>query len=352
MSMNNVPTVAISDIPEMIRLSAVIGTPLIIWGPPGVGKSAMVKQYAKSINGVLVDIRLSQYDAVDLRGLPDTSKCGTQTVWLMPSTMPFEGNDAFPDDQPVVLFLDEIMQASPALQAIAFQLLHPDDRCVGEHKLKSNVIVVGASNRDTDRAGVKKMLTPLANRVMHTNVESNLDSWKEWALGNGINPMLVGFLNFRPEYLSQFEDACASSAKAFPTERSWEAVSKVLSVEVDQRMRRLGVSAIVGEGVSAELMAFIEVADSLPKWQQIVDNPTDVPVPSASQRDVLCAVCSMIYARVDSQTGDKVVPYIRRLPREYQAMVVNDICRGKLKLTIQCANLQALSTELSNEIYS
>lgn len=351
MSMNNVPTVSTSDIPEMIRLSAALRVALMIWGPPGVGKSALVKAFADSINGLLVDIRLSQYDQVDMRGLPDSN--GNKTVWLMPSTMPFKGSD-FPTDKPIVLFMDEVMQASPALQSVAFQLMHSEDRAVGEHKLLDNVIVVGASNRDTDRAGAKTMLTPLANRMMHINVESNNDAFRDWGMANGLHPLVMGYLNFRPENQSQFTEACKASVKAFPTERSWETVSNILKSVENRRLRDMAVSATVGSGVAGELMAFIDVYESLPKWQTIVDNPSTAPVPDYGKRDVLCAVCTLITSRIDSQTGDKLVTYIKRLPKEYQTMVASDLTRGAntKKLAIQCPDLAKLVMDLDREIHS
>ena len=350
MSMNNVPTVSLSDLPEMLSVSATIRTPLIVWGQPGVGKSAMVKQYAKSIGAMLVDIRLSQYESVDLRGLPDSSKCGTLTKWLMPATMPFKGNPAFPTDRPIVLFLDEIMQASPALQAVAFQLLHPDDRCVGEHELMDNVIVVGASNRDGDRAGVQRMLTPLANRVMHVNVESSFDAWKGWAQQAGIDPVIIAFLSFRTEHLSQFEEALKSGAKAFPTERSWEAVSKILSVTEDPRIRSSMIAATIGTGVEAELTAFLKVQHDVPKWSAILADPEQCPIPDYSRRDVLWSVVSMIFKRVDVSTIDKVLPYVKRLPVEYQTVLVVDISRNKTKLLVQSQELASLQTKLGQGV--
>lgn len=349
-TIQNMPTVSISATTDLIKLAASIKRSLILWGEPGVGKSAIVKAFAKKINGHLVDIRLSQYDAVDMRGLPDDGGDGT-TMWLRPATMPFKGNKEFEAlDGPIVLFLDEIMQAKADLQAMSFQLLHTDDRSVGEHKLLDNVIVVGASNRETDRAGVQKMLSPVANRCIHVNVETSLDAWKAWALGAGVDPMIVGYLNFKPEHLSQFEQALKTSAKCFPTPRAWETVSDVLAAtENSAVLRDLAIAATVGEGVATEFNAFVRMAEKAPTFEQIADNPEGTPVPEA--RDMMCAVLAMICRRADGSNVDQILPYLRRMPIEYQSVFCADVGHSNPALIIESDGLMQLMADVGADVF-
>ncbi|GHU30402.1 hypothetical protein AGMMS50256_17270 [Betaproteobacteria bacterium] len=88
--------------------------PLFIWGPPGIGKSDMVRQAAVQQgwlqdNKAFIDVRLSQMEPVDLRGLPVPDMSARKTDWLPPTWLPFEGS-AWPNSG--VLFLDEASSTS------------------------------------------------------------------------------------------------------------------------------------------------------------------------------------------------------------------------------------------------
>ena len=169
--------------------------PVMFWGPPGVGKSEGVRQCCEEAGGHLVDIRLSQYDSVDLRGIP-SPEAGF-TIWNAPSTLPFKGNPGFPDDRPIFLFLDEINSAAPAVAAVAYQLIN--DRAVGEHELMDNVVVIAAGNRDGDKGVTNRMPAPLANRFTHAEIDVDTDAWCYWAQNKGLSPMGLAFIQFRKE---------------------------------------------------------------------------------------------------------------------------------------------------------
>src|SRR5436190_18671616 len=80
------------------------GDPCMFWGEPGCGKT----EGMHSIPDIdVVDVRLGQYDSVDLRGFPGVDIPTNSTVWYMPSTLPFVGNPRFDPDRPKLIFLDE-----------------------------------------------------------------------------------------------------------------------------------------------------------------------------------------------------------------------------------------------------
>lgn len=353
-SIQNMPTVSLSKAPSLLRLAANMKRSIVMWGEPGVGKSGVVRKFASDIGAVLVDVRLSQYDAVDLRGLPDDDGNGN-TAWLRPSTMPFEGNPAFDvegDERPIVLFLDELLHAKADVQAVGFQILHTDDRCVGEHKLLDRVIVVAASNRETDRAGVHKMLTPVANRCMHMNVESSTDAWKQWAATDGeIEPVVIGYINFRGDHLSQFAEALKTSAKAFPTPRAWETVSRIITeCGKETGLRELAIAATIGEGVATEFNAFVRMAEKAPTFDDIVADPKKARVPV--ERDMMCAVSAMLCRRVDIKTIDTVIDYIDRMPEEYQTVFCADLAQTKSDLIVQSEKLLDKMAKLGSDVFS
>jgi len=88
-------------------------TPVMLWGPPGVGKSQMVAQVAEKNNIPVIDIRLSQMEPSDLRGIP--FKNGNAVEWAVPAMLP----NAEPHGPKGILFLDEITSAPPSGSAAA-----------------------------------------------------------------------------------------------------------------------------------------------------------------------------------------------------------------------------------------
>ena len=162
---------------------------VMIWGKPGVGKSSIVAQIAKSHDLEFIDVRLSQLMPSDLRGVPVPSE--NQTHWYPPSFLPTSGKG--------ILFLDEINMAPPAMQGVAQQLIL--DRKIGDYSVPDGWHVWSAGNRIEDKAAVFQMPAPLANRFLHLSVDVSLDDFKQYAYQNQLNQAIIGFLAFRPELL-------------------------------------------------------------------------------------------------------------------------------------------------------
>jgi MoxR-like ATPase len=220
---------------------------VMIWGPPGVGKSSIVAQTAAQHGIDVVDVRLSQLAPTDLRGLPVPGDGVSR--WLPPEFLPRDGAG--------VLFLDELNMAPPTMQGVAQQLIL--DRRVGSYVLPDDWFVWAAGNRKEDRASVYEMPAPLANRFIHLDVEPDLDSFTRYALEAGVHERIIAFLAFRPQLLHNAD----TRRPAWPSPRSWEMASRLMVAGLD-------IAPAVGEAAAGELEAFTAVYESLPDLEKIL----------------------------------------------------------------------------------
>ena len=238
--------------------------PIFLWGPPGIGKSDIVQQITDSLsNSYLIDIRLSLWEPTDIKGIPYFDSNSGTMVWGAPSELPDEEFAKQYDN--IVLFLDEMNSAAPAVQAAAYQLIL--NRRVGQYKLPDNVMIVAAGNREADKGVTYRMPAPLANRFIHLEMAVSFDDWFDWAVDNNQHKDVVGFLTFSKKDLYDFDPK--SPSRSFATPRSWSFVSELLEDELDENTTTDLVAGSVGEGLAVKFMAHRKVAASMP-------NPTDI----------------------------------------------------------------------------
>ena len=286
--------------------------PCFLWGPPGAGKSSIVRQITDERKWGLVDFRCSTRDPVALMGLPDIA--GETSKWKVPDEFPQVGRDG-PEG---VLFLDELNAAAPSMQAAAFGLVL--DRKVGDYSLPAGWRVIGAGNRQSDRAAAQRMPSALANRFAHIDVDADVETTVRHFAKKDIDPILLAFLRFRPALLLSME---GSDLRAFPTPRAWEQVAKIIDTPSPLRMQL--ITAIVGEGAASEIEGFIRVYQNLPSLDLVLANPNKAPVPD--EPAARFAISSGLARKVDEKTFANGMTYMQRLPREFEIMFAVDAVR-------------------------
>lgn len=238
--------------------------PVFLWGPPGIGKSEVVAEIAEELGGMVYDLRMAQMEPTDIRGIPFFNKDNGKMDWAPPVDLPDEETASkYPV---VVLFLDEMNSAPPAVQAAGYQLIL--NRRVGKYVLPDNVVIVAAGNRDSDKGVTYRMPMPLANRFLHLEMRADFTAWQNWAVNKGIHKDVVGYLSFAKNDMYEFNSKSAS--RAFATPRSWVFVSDLLTDDdVDQDTLFNLVAGAVGEGLAVKFMAHRKVAGKMP-------NPADI----------------------------------------------------------------------------
>lgn len=300
-------------------------TPVMMWGPPGVGKSQMVAQVAARHGVSVIDIRLSQMEPSDLRGIP--FRVGERVEWAVPGILPHLDRHG-PHG---ILFLDEINAAPPAVSAAAYQLIL--DRRLGEYQVPAGWAIFAAGNRQGDRGVTYTMPSPLANRFSHFEVETNLDDWVGWAYRMAIDERIIAFLRFRPELLFDFDPA--HNPVAFPSPRSWEFAHRGLKKFEDHPELLQGtLQACVGPAAGVELHAFINSLDQMPNLDAILAGE-EVAVPT--EIDLQYAVAAALVGRAirAKEQPDtlaiwgNILEYAQRFPqREMGVMLVSDLHRA------------------------
>lgn len=299
--------------------------PVLLTGAPGVGKSSIVEAAAKASG---YDVILSHpvvSDPTDAKGLPWPGKDGESATFL-----PFgDLARAIKATMPTVWFLDDLGQASPAVQASYMQLLLA--RQVNGHKLPDCVTFLAATNRRTDRAGVTGVLAPVLSRFGAViGVEPTVDDWTEWALGANMPPALVSFIRFRPNLLQVFDTKKVDDMENFPCPRTWEYAGKALQMGLPDDLEFAALAGAVGEGPASELRAFLSMVRSkLPNPDSIILDPDTAPIPD--RPDLLWAVTTALAKKTTSNNCGRVFRYAERLydagKSEFSVLMVKDINR-------------------------
>jgi hypothetical protein len=238
--------------------------PIFLWGPPGIGKSDIIKQLGTELDAHVIDVRLSLWEPTDIKGIPYFDSNVNKMVWAPPLELP--DAEMAKQHKQIVLFMDEMNSAAPAVQAAAYQLVL--NRRVGTYQLPDNVVMVAAGNRESDKGVTYRMPAPLANRFVHLEMAIDWDDWQEWAVENRVHKDVVGFLTFSKKDLYDFDPK--SSSRAFATPRSWSFVSELLvDDDVDTETLTDLTAGAVGEGLAVKFMAHRKVASKMP-------NPSDI----------------------------------------------------------------------------
>ena len=276
--------------------------PVFLWGPPGIGKSEVVADIARDLGGLMIDLRLGQMDPTDIRGIPFYNKELGKMDWAPPIDLP---DEEMAKQYPlIVLFLDEMNSAAPAVQAAAYQLVL--NRRVGKYRLPDNVVMVAAGNRESDKGVTYRMPTPLSNRFVHLEMKVDFPAWQEWAVNHKIHKDVVGYLTFAKQDLYDFD--AKSSSRAFATPRSWFFVSELLADEdLDDVTATDLIAGTVGEGLAVKFMAHRKISGRLPKPEDILSGKTknlDVKEVSAMY-SLVTSLCYELKGAIERKVSDK-----------------------------------------------
>lgn len=275
--------------PEQISeflLNVATVRPVFIWGPPGIGKSALVAQFADSVGLPCVSLLGSQLAPEDLMGVPQIQDGITR---FCPPAM-------IARSQPYCLFLDELNACSQDVQKAFYSLIL--DRRVGEYELPAGSIVIGAGNRAQDSAIVRPMSSALMNRMVHVHMKVSAAQWLRWAQGAALHPLVVEYLSQRPDHLWS---PPPKHEEPFSTPRAWHMLSDALHAFGDAPPSALMLEAIASGCLTpqhaAQFKAFAKLADDRHRLDAILKGEAHWPH-EAHERDILYFLAQALRARL------------------------------------------------------
>lgn len=315
---------SLSQASELIELYLQAKLVPMLKGSPGIGKSQAVYAIAKKYGLLLIDLRLSQCDPVDLMGFPQISVTtnGDRGGYVPMTTFPIEGDPIPAGYNGWLLFLDELNAAPTAVQAAAYKLIL--DRMVGLHKLHKNVAIVAAGNLETDGAIVQEMSTALQSRMVHIEVEVNVKEFIDWATDNNFDSRITSYMELCPQNLHKFDPD--HTDHTYPCPRTWEFANRIIKdTPESSNMFLPALAGALSDGTAMEFKAFCELYSQLPKISQLTSNPKGIPMPD--DPSVLWALTGAVSEATTGGNCASLLEFVSRMPIEFQVVTTRQMRR-------------------------
>ena len=268
-----------------LLLNVAMTRPVFIWGPPGIGKSALVEQFACDVALDCVSLLGSQLAPEDLIGVPRI--VDDRSIFCPPRMIARA--------EPYLLFVDELNACSFEVQKAFYSLIN--DRRLGEYRLPPGSIVVGAGNRAQDQAIVKPMSSALMNRMLHVELKPTVRDWLSWAYAEGIHEWILHYIETRPDHLFV---APPKSEETFTTPRAWHILSDALrayGADVTMEETEMLAAGCLSANHARSFAAYVKQLHGKLRVDLILKG--DQPLPRAPQdRDVLYFIVQSVRAQL------------------------------------------------------
>ncbi|WP_433112308.1 AAA family ATPase [Micromonospora sp. CA-246542] len=306
-----------------LTLAVAADLPVLLWGEPGIGKTAALSHLATTLDLPLTTVVASVHEPSDFSGLP--------IVGDDPAT---QGVPMAPPDWAVrlvqagrgLLFLDELSTAPPAVQAALLRLVL--ERRVGALRLPPGVRIVAAANPRSTAADGWELSPPLANRFVHLQwahdhevVVRGLGGTWPLATLPRLDPTLLpeavafarravcGLLTVRPDLVHRLPSTEVARGGAWPSPRSWEMALRLTAFAtaagVSREVLSMLVRGTVGDGPGLELLASMDRMD-LPDPEELLADPATAVLPERGdlRQAVLDAVVAAVRNRPERSRWD------------------------------------------------
>ena len=219
------------DADGALRIPAIRQRPMLLIGPPGVGKTAILSQLAEELDAGLVAYTMTHHTRQSALGLPviREKEYGGKTYAATEYTISeilaaVYDRMAQTGQQTGFLFLDEINCVSETLMPAMLQLLQ--SKQFGTHRLPEGWVIVAAGNPPQYNQSARQFDTATMDRVRLLEVDADYPVWRAYALARGLHPAVLSYLELAPEHFYRVEPH--ARGRGAVTARGWEDLSEAL----------------------------------------------------------------------------------------------------------------------------
>ena len=312
---------------ESLALAVGNQTCLFMVGGSGIGKTSIVDSIYEKGKEVFGFKHKIYIDCPNL----ELGEGGIYMPNHETETTTFYSNDAWKlhTGEPLLIFADEFPKGPRAVQNMLHPIIH--ERRFGPHKLHKNTVVIMAGNNSSMGVG-DAMVAHTRNRITEVIIRNPLaEEWCVWGVDK-IHPLMLAFVSDNPEVIESSyvdtEDAelleiifnPKNPQKAFLSPRSAHKASNIFwqRDKFSERVLRTALDGTIGRAATAKFLSFIKVADALPTWQEIIDEPKSAKLPDSPAARCILAFSAL--SKVDRSNISKWFEYLKRTPKELQAL--------------------------------
>jgi hypothetical protein len=332
--MNTSISISPAAIADVLRIHAATpgAKPPMFLGLPGIGKTAILQQFADDNNFDLFSFMAPHYSVPDIKGfgVPDRER-GRMT--FMPSDelpwAPREGSDVYAythGGRRPLLFLDETTNATGQVFNLLLQLTH--ERRIGLNRLCSDVFIASAGNTAAMRTGSNKLTMSLADRFAIYNIEPNMADIVDWMSTNGISPWVVAYLKSIAAGAGQglwtTKAADWNGEEPIDSARSYEKLSRVLqagfhnddAMMVSSPLFPTVCAAHIGQKAGLAFSQFVQLSIQVGPIEDLIRAADTCAIPDSPSLRWGIAVRSIPHACSKENTFNDVIRLARRLTPE------------------------------------
>lgn len=335
--------------------------PAILWGPPGIGKTALVKAIAHKTRLPLFILLMSAMDPTDVGGLPTiktVERHDPVTGQVLKYNVTEPALNYWADELlrtgEGILFFDEASNATPAVQATFLSTLQ--GRTVGHITLPDTVWMVAAANGEEEAADGWTLAPPMANRLLHIDYMVDLDDWVTGMIRNWDDPVpeentpeyaqfitlmrqrseIAGFVKENPQFLIKVPDDLTEAGRAWPSPRSWDAAARMLSTipksEATARIRHKILLGSVGIAATEQYRQY-ENSMRLPAYETVIETPERVSwndISASEQRLTLDMVIALMNRDNAQKTTNVIKVFVQKTSRPDMVASIADEFSAKI----------------------
>jgi len=230
MRYDELPEVTPSELLKILEILDNMDDPpaLMVYGPPGIGKTTILKNFAQTKGYELRVKHLSRMDTTDWSGIPKMDSDQKYTEFLPISLFKQSQNN-----RKIVIFFDELNTAIPQVLNAALDVIlekkADTDTYSQAAQLPSNTIIFAAGNLGPEEDGtyVEELSMAVKTRMIQLKLKVSLEDWKSWAYKSGIHEKVISYIDTIDKLI---DIECFKKAeKQAPTPRGWERVSNILN---------------------------------------------------------------------------------------------------------------------------